>query len=227
MHTFFIRNRSRILGILRIAVLIVSVGIIALISVDAFHPHFSIFSPGLYMASQPYVCTIFLIDFFASLLYATHKRSYFFRHILFFIISIPYTWILSHLNIHPAGIWSYILHFLPTLRAVLALAIVMGFVSTNKLIGLFASYITILLLAIYFSSVVFYLHEGATNPGITSYWRALWWCVLQATTLGASFYALTTVGKAIAMIVSVMGVMMFPLFTVYLTQFVRKYISKK
>ena len=43
---------------------------------------------------------------------------------------------------------------------------------------------------VYFSSLIFFLYEGAgANPDVVSYWTALWWCVLQATTLGASFYA--------------------------------------
>ncbi len=224
MPPFALRNKKRVLGILRGAVLAVSVGIIVMISIDAFHPHFNFLNPSFYMASQPYVCAIYLLDFFTELYYSPARGRYFGHHFFFFIISIPFTWVLSRFSIHPTGIWGYVLHFVPTLRAVFALAIVMGFVSKNRLIGLFASYLTILFLAVYFSSVIFYLHEGGTNPGVTDYWSALWWCMLQATTLGASFYAVTTVGKAIAMIVSVMGVMMFPLFTVYLTQLVQKYM---
>ena len=83
----------------------------------------------------------------------------------------------------------------------------------------------ILLLSIYFASLIFFLAERHVNPAVTDYWTALYWSILQATTLGASFYAVTTVGKAVAMVISVMGMLMFPLFTVYLTRIVKKYAA--
>lgn len=222
---FFITNKGKILGTLRFLVLVASIAIIIMISVDAFHPHFNFLSPSTYMAVQPAVCGIYLADFFASLAYSERKWHFFATHFVMFLISIPFTWLLSLADIHLTGIWAYVLHFVPTLRAVLALTIVVGFVSKNKVIGLFASYVTILILVVYFSSVIFYLREGSVNSGVTSYWAALWWCMLQATTLGASFYAQTTVGKAIAMVLSALGVMMFPLFTVYLSQMMKKYVT--
>lgn len=215
----------RILGFLRIAVLAVSIALIVMISLDVFSNGISFPFSGIYMRSQLPVCLLFLADFFAELFFAARKGRFLRRNIFFFLISIPYTWLIQRLGLHPSGTVAYALHFMPTLRATMALAVVISFVSKNPVIGLFASYASILTLAVYFSSLIFYLHEGGVNPGVGSYWSALWWCCLQATTLGASFYAVTTVGKAIAMVLSMMGMLMFPLFTVYVTQIVKKYMS--
>lgn len=221
-------NKTRIAGALRIAVLVASVGLIVLISIDVFTQGLDFPFTGLYMKCQVPVCILYLADFFVELFFSGHRGKYLSRHWFYFLISIPYSWIVQRLGLHPTGVEAYILHFMPTLRATFALAIVVGFVSKNPVIGLFASYASILLLAIYFSSLIFFLHEGGgINPGVNSYWAALWWCCLQATTLGASFYAMTTVGKAIAMALSVMGMLMFPLFTVYVTQMVKKYLARK
>lgn len=219
--------KVRVLRILRFLMLAVSVLLIVLISLNVFTPHFNHLAPEAYRRVQLPVCVVYLMEYFFAL-YCSPSRSRFFRHnLLTLLICIPYMTILDAVGVAPSGLWGYIIHYMPTLRAVLALAIVARFVSTDKLIGLFASYVIILLLAIYFSSLIFYLVERDINPHVTNYGSALWWCVLQATTLGASFYAMTTAGKAVAMIVSCMGVMMFPLFTVFLTRTMQRLAGAK
>ncbi len=213
--------------IMRVTVLVVSVVLIALISVDTFSDSADFLRRiGLYSRFQTWICFIYMADFFVELFAAQHRTRYFLTHLLYLIISIPYSLIISRLGIHVGDTFAYILHFMPTARAAVALAIVVSYVSRNKVIGLFASYLSMMVLVVYFSSLLFYSREGGgVNPAVTSYWVSLWWCLLQSTTLGASFYAVTAVGKAIAMVTSVMGVLMFPLFTVYLSSMVKKYLA--
>ena len=45
------------------------------------------------------------------------------------------------------------------------------------------------------------------------------------TTIGAPVNPFTPTGKVLAAVLSGMGMIMFPLFTVYLTQMIRKYLS--
>ena len=173
---------------LRVAVLVVSFILIALISLDAFNTGVEFLKNDLYMKLQLPICILFLTDFFVGLWFHEDHTEYLKRNWLFFLISIPYTALIHSFGLHVDGTWGYILHFVPTLRATLAVAIVIGFVSTNKVIGLFASYVAIMVIAIYFSSLIFFLYEGGgVNPGVTSYWSALWWCSLEATTLGAPY----------------------------------------
>lgn len=211
---------------LRIAVLLVSAGVIVLISLDVFAPGVSVFAGGMYSRVQLWVCMLYLLDFFVELWVSENRRHYLATHFLYFLISIPYTFISESFGIDYGPVASSVLHFMPTARAALALAIVVGYVSSNRIIGLFASYVSILLLVVYFSSLIFFECEKGVNPGVESYWTSLWWCMLQATTLGASFYARTIVGKSVAIVLSCMGILMFPIFTVYLTSMVKKYIKR-
>lgn len=203
-------------------VLFISVLLIVLISFDAFSSDTNFLTDGLYMRVQLPVCLVYLL-YFAWGLYTSANRKVFLRQRwIFFIISIPYGWIMNVAGIAIGGTIGYILHLMPTVRAVLALAIVVAALSSDKVTSLFWTYLTILLLCIYFASLIFYLHERDVNPGIHNYWSALWWCLMQATTLGATFYAVTTIGKILAMTVSAMGVLMFPLFTVFLTKVMQR-----
>ena len=227
-HLFDERLRHIILTTIRMAVLVVSFALIVLISLDAFNTGIQFLKNDLYMKLQVPICILFLVDFFVGLAFSDDRRGYLKRNWLFFLVSIPYTALIHAIGLHVDGTWGYVLHFVPTPRATLAVAIVIGFVSTNKVIGLFASYLAIMVIAIYFSSLIFFLYEGGgVHPGVTCYWSALWWCSLEATTLGAPYYAITFIGKILAILMSGMGILLFPLFTVYLTQVVRRYIGKK
>lgn len=210
----------------RILVVLASALLVAAISVDAFATDGDILLRGFYRSVQLPVCVVFLIGFFVDMYVSPRRARYFFSHLIILVLSIPYTAIVGAAGVKFGATASYVIHFVPTVRAVMALVVLVVFISKNRLVGFFLSYVLILALMVYFSSLIFFLYEGAgANPGVVSYWTALWWCVLQATTLGASFYACTTVGKAVAMALSVTGVMMFPVFTVYFTGVVRKYLD--
>ncbi|MDE5979033.1 MAG: potassium channel family protein, partial [Muribaculaceae bacterium] len=84
------------------------------------------------------------------------------------------------------------------------------------------SYLSIMLLTVYFAGLIFYEREQPVNPGVTSYWDAFWWCSLEATTLGSSLNPVTLAGKLLAVVLSLMGIVMFPLFTVYLSSLILK-----
>lgn len=219
----------RIATILSWTVFVASAALLALLSVDAFTPGLGTrLEGGLYNRLQLPVCILYLLYFFVSMAASGQAGAYIRTRFPMLLISIPYVWLLGLFDIHTQGAVAYVLHFMPSFRAVLALTLVTRFISMSRLTGLFVSYAIILTLAIYFSSIIFYLHEGnGVNPAVTDYPTALWWCLMQATTLGASFYAVTVQGKAVAMVVSVMGMVMLPLFTVLLTQAIRRTVTVK
>lgn len=227
------RYKEKILGPLRVLVLAASLVLIALISLDVFSPSAGRVAFGLqgnlYSRFQLWICVVYLADFLAEMIFAARPWHYFVSHLLFLLVAIPYRSVIGHEGLMQlAAIAPQLpaaLHYVPTVRACMAMAIVMGYVSKNRIIGLFASYLSIVLLMVYFSSLLFFERESGINPGISGYADSLWWCVMQTTTLGASVYAQTTVGKALAMLLSVSGMLMFPVFTVYLTSIVKKYMA--
>lgn len=215
-----------IIKILRVATILAAFCLVGVMSVDAFHIESDFLRHSLYARMQLPVCVVFLLDFFVNMFFAEHRGLYLRRNILFLLFSIPYSYILFHCGVHLTGVGAYVLHLIPTLRAIMAMWILVRALAKNPLLGFLLSYIAVMLLMVYFGSIIFYIYEGhGANPDVTSYWAALLWSALQATTLGASFYACTTAGKAVAIVLSSFGVMMFPVFTVYLTGIVRKYIA--
>ena len=222
-QTTYLKFQRITISAMRILVLLAALAVMAALAIDTFDPRRSL-SNSVYMQVQLGVCIAFLTDFFVELCFSDKPWTYFGRHIPYLLLSIPYYNILQWLHYVPPFPLSYFLTFVPTARAALALAMLIGFISKNRIIGIFASYLCIMLLINFFASMIFYECEHAVNPDVTDYLSSLWWCSLESTTLGAPFYPMTTVGKALAVILSAMGMLMFPLFTVYLTSLVRNRI---
>ena len=117
----------------------------------------------------------------------------------------------------------YFLRFIPLVRSGYALAIVVGWLSYNKISSLFISYVTMLMATVYFSSLIFFVLEHAVNPMVTRYTDALWWAFMDVTTVGSNIYAVTATGKILSVVLAALGMMMFPIFTVYVTSLLQKF----
>ncbi len=82
---------------------------------------------------------------------------------------------------------------------------------------MFGAYIIMLVATLYFLSLMFYVEEHTVNPGVTDYWEALWYSVMQMTTCGSSINPVTPTGKVLGVVLSAEGLILFPVFTVYFT----------
>ncbi len=92
---------------------------------------------------------------------------------------------------------------------------------------LFTSYITMLMATVYFASLIFFVLEHKVNPMVTDYWSALWWAFMDVTTVGSNIYAVTPTGKILSVVLAALGMMMFPIFTVYVTSLVQQANKRK
>ena len=79
------------------------------------------------------------------------------------------------------------------------------------------SYILIILSLTYFASLVFFMLEHPVNPAVTSYGEALWWAFMNVTTVGSNIFARTGTGEVLSVVLAASGMMLFPIFTVYIT----------
>lgn len=207
-------------------VLVLSVLLIVFISYDTFKG-INFLENHFYMTFQLWVCIVFMIDFFVELFFAPKKWRYIGHRIIFFLISIPYLNIVSIFDIHLSVEALYLVRFIPLLRGALALSIVFGYFSKNAITSFFMSYIVILVMIVYFCSLIFYQYEQAINPQVQSYWTALWWSCMCCTTSGCSISPLTVEGQIVAVILPITGMIIFPLFTVYLTDYVKRHSNNK
>ncbi|MDE6367708.1 MAG: two pore domain potassium channel family protein [Muribaculaceae bacterium] len=211
---------------LNLLVFALALALVVFISVDTFMQKPFLTNP-VYMRFQLWVCVAFIIEFFIQVYLADNHWRYMWRNIGFLLVSIPYLNIITQFHLELDEQELYFIRFVPLLRAAFAMALVIRYVSTSRIVGIFWSYVSIVIMMVYFASLIFFEQEQPVNPGVPDYWASLWWCSLEATTIGAPVNPVTVVGKVLAAGLSAMGVIIFPLFTVYLGDVVQKYLKRR
>ncbi len=222
----FIYEKRGIYGFLHVIILFLSLFLVIDISIDTFK-NIPFMTQGSYLKIQFWICMFFLFDFILEFFLSKEKLHYLKTHILFFIVSIPYLNIISYYHITFSPEVSYFLRFIPLLRGGYALAIVVGWLTNNRASSLFVSYITMLMATVYFSSLIFFVQEHKVNDMVHQYSDALWWAFMDVTTVGSNIYAVTPTGKVLSVVLAALGMMMFPIFTVYVTSLVQKANQRK
>lgn len=218
------KRRKKIIDILNWAVLILSVLLIVYISINTFND-IPFLTDHTYMTFQFWVCLFFIADLIVEFILSDDRKKYLKRRWLFLLLSIPYLNIVSHFQIPLTHEEMYFARFIPLARGGLAVAIVASYISTNKVTSMFASYLAIMIGFVYFGSLIFLEEESAVNPMVPDFGSALWWACLDTTTLGSPINPVTPVGKIIGAVLATLGMLMFPLFTVFITDYVQRHIK--
>ncbi len=104
------------------------------------------------------------------------------------------------------------------------LAIIVAWLARNRFNQLLAAYLFSVLVFTYLASLVFYDYEILVNPRLADYGDALWWAWMNVTTVGAAIFPVTAVGKVVCVLLPIVGMIFFPIFTVYISQY---YTGKK
>ena len=227
MDSRFDKIRKRTLLTLHLMVLAASVLLVAVISWDTFH-NLTFAANPFYLKLQYYICLFFLFDIGVEWLMSPHKVRYLWKNLLFIAVSIPYQSIIARWGIEVPGQVAYLLRYMPMLRAAYVLWLVGSTLTANKIASMFTAYMTLLIITVYFGSMMFFIEERTVNPGVQSYWDALWWAVMDMTTCGSSIDELTPTGQVLGAVLAAGGLILFPVFTVYITDaFARTSPSKK
>lgn len=210
-----------VMFIMHTILFVVSAALIVLISYDTFQG-LTFMTDRLYMRFQFWVCIIFIADYFIEMFFAPDKWRYAWRRLPFLLVSIPYLNLIPYLHLPLSIEHFYLLQFIPLLRAALAISIVFGYFSKNAITSFFVSYIVILIIIGYFGSLIFFEYEHGVNPQVSGYWISLWWAAMNLSTVGCDINPVTVEGRIVAVILPIVGMVIFPLFTVYLTDFVKR-----
>ena len=184
------------------------------------HRHFS----QAYLWIQFAVCIVFLADFFIRLARSERRTRFFLRNLLFLLLSIPYLNLVDWFSLELARGWAMLIGLTPLLRGFLALYIFVAWLARNRFNQLLAAYLFSVLVFTYLASLVFYDYEILVNPRLTDYGDALWWAWMNVTTVGAAIFPVTAVGKVVCVLLPIVGMIFFPIFTVYISQY---YTGKK
>ncbi len=210
--------------ILHLIVLALSLLLVICISVDSFHD-VAFYNQPKFVHMQVWICVAFMADFFIEFFLSDKKWHYVKTRFIFFLVAIPYEAILvqfNFLNSLPPELL-YVIRYMPLIRGGYALAIVVGWLTYSKAAGLFFTYIIILISTVYFASLAFFQFEHGPNPMVHTYGDALWWASMNMTTVGCNIVAVTTVGKVLSVVLACLGMMMFPIFTVYITNIITRH----
>ncbi|MCM1377068.1 MAG: potassium channel family protein [Clostridium sp.] len=207
------KNISRVL---HLSVLMLSIFLIISISKDTLE-NIAFYHEPHFLKVQFWICIIFLADFIIEWMFAPRKGHYFITRLLFLLVSIPYLPIIHYFGWKFSFEMTYMMQYIPLVRGGYALAIVVGWFTSNKATSLFFTYIITLLASIYFASLAFYVMEHHVNHMVKDYWDALWWAAMDVTTVGSNIEAVTPIGRILSVVLAALGMMMFPIFTVYVT----------
>lgn len=211
-------------GLLNLTTLLLSLMLVLAISVDTFRGLLFYTQPA-YLQLQFWICLLFLFEFVVELLMAPRKWHFMATHFIFLLVAIPYHNIFMWMGLEASPEVAYVIRFAPLLRGAYAMFLVVGWFTRSRIAGFFVTYLLTLFACIYFSSLVFYMVELGVNGLVHGYGDALWWAFMDATTVGSNIIAVTPVGKVLSVLLAAVGMMMFPIFTVYVTNLVEK--SKK
>lgn len=175
---------------------------------------------------QLIVCMIFICDYIVQTMLSSNPPRHFRRHIILLLVSIPYLnlleWGGAELN---KGVYIF-LKCLPMVRGGVGIYQLIRYIAPSRVSAIMWSYIVILLLVTYLSSLIFYSYEEVANSAVEGFGSALWWAGLNVTTVGAPLFAISAVGKILTVILPGLGMILFPLLTVYVTHVVQRSIKK-
>lgn len=226
VHSDFVLRKKGIYGFLHILILLLSLFLVISISIDTFKG-ISFSTQSVYMKIQFWICILFLFDFILEFALSKNKIHYFVTHFIFLLVAIPYQSIITYMGWTFSPEITYIIRFIPLVRGGYALAIVVGWLTYNKAAGLFISYLTLLLATVYFASLVFFVAELKVNPFVKDYADSLWWAFMDVTTVGSNIIAVTPIGRVLSVVLAALGMMMFPIFTVYITSIIERRNKEK
>ncbi len=170
-----------------------------------------------YMWLQLVVCIIFIVDFASALTARNSAGRYYMLNLLFLIISIPYLNILDWLNVVPSRGVAVVVAALPLLRSFVAMGVVVQWFVEGKANRLFGAYVFTVACFTYLAALMFYDYELGVNDKLHGFGNALWWAWMNVTTVGAAIFPVTAVGKVLAVMLPALGMMFFPIFTIYVT----------
>ncbi len=190
--------------------------LIAAVSIEIVSGDHIAFSPD-YMILQLVVCGIFLFDWLVRWSAAEHRGRYFFTHLPFLLLAIPWLNLFDWADVRLDRPEAMAVATMPLLRSYLALYVVVRWMVEGRAKRLLWAYIITVVVFTYLSALLFYDYEVGVNTRLQGFGNALWWAWMNVTTVGAAIFPVTTVGKIICVLLPIVGMAMFPIFTVYVT----------
>lgn len=201
---------------MRIVNLIAAIVIMVGLSIEVLTGNHRTYS-SWYLWLQLIVCMVYIVDFVWVLTSHNVSARVVWYNLILLLISIPYLNIFSWTNIHPDRWLSVAVAALPIIRSFVAMCMVLQWVLDGKVVRIFGQYVLTVLGFTYLAALMFYDYEIGVNPNLYGFGNAVWWACMNVTTVGAAIFPVTAVGKVLAALLPSLGMMFFPIFTLYVT----------
>lgn len=216
-------NNKPLEHILNVLVLLASLAIIIVLSIELLSVT-PILSERFILHFHLAICSVFLADFFVRWYYSGGRLGFLGRNLIFLLVCIPYLNIVHSLVPTVSHTAWIALRLIPLARGIYGVTIIVRWMTRSRITNLFATYLTILLVTVYFSSVLFFFLEHGVNPLVKDYWDSLTWALMNVTTVGSNIFGVTRFGQSLAVTLAASGMIFFPIFTAYVTT---KFQSKR
>ena len=208
---------------MRITSLLSSIALLSGLSFEILTGHRENFSKW-YLWLQFAVCIIFMLDLAYSIYYfkkratlSEARRHRAWLDILFLLISIPYLNILGWLHITPGRDIAMLVATLPIIRSYIVMGMVVQWLLDGAVAKIFGAYLLTIVGVTYLAALMFYDYEIDVNDQLHNFGNALWWATMNATTVGSTITPITVAGKLLSALLPAIGMMFFPIFTIYVT----------
>ena len=178
-----------------------------------------------FLVTQLCICIIFIIDYLVRA-FSDPSGRYAARHLPYLLLSLPYLNIISWCGITLERSWMMFFGVIPLLRVLIASFLVVRWFTRRGVRRMFTAYTLTVMLLTYFSALVFYDYETGLNAHLHGFGNAVWWAFMSMTTVGAEVFPVTTVGKVLAVVLPALGMLMLPLFTVYVADLYKDRIKE-
>lgn len=213
-------NRQGIQFALHLSAFVLSLLLVISISIDTFRD-IPFYEDTNYLDLQFWICVLLMALFAIEVYTAENSWRYLGRHVLFLLLVIPYLTLFDWWGVELSPQMAYLFRFIPLVRGYIAFTVIAYGLLRDLASGLLITYIVVLFSFIYYCSLIFYVLEVGINPMLHSFWDSLWYSCMTATTAGCSISAMTSMGRVISVLLALAGMMLLPVFTVYLTDLIR------
>ena len=177
---------------------------------------------GWYRDLELIVCSIFFVTAVFRLTISEYRHKHWLRDLFFAIASIPYIDILDWTGVNVPHHNIRILAFAPVFISIMATVVILEWLIEGKKRRLMAAYVITVTMFTYISALLFYDAEMGVNSHMKTFGDALWWAWMNVTTVGAEIFPVTAIGKIVCVLLPVVGMMFFPIFTVYVSDYYDK-----
>ena len=208
--------RKHLLYVMHLMIIALSVILLYAITYDTLSK-VSFLTDRRYLNLQFWICMFFLVETVVEWIISPDKLRRLPSALFLVIVCVPYVSLIHEFHWHVSLEIYYILRLMPLVRAVAVLMLMFGLIERNWITGMFSSYLIILAMTLYVLSLMFYVEAHPVNAQVYDYWQSLWYALMQMNTCGSNISPLTPAGKIIGVILSIEGLIVFPVFTVFFT----------